>query len=461
MRAAAGLLVSLVVGLAGCALTIDAAPVNRSAPVRSERGAQPARNILGENVVALSFSGGGLRAAAFSFGVLKALQQSGDGVLGDVAFVSSVSGGSLTAAYFGLNGEPGLADYRERVLLRDMERGMRMSAFSPENLLRMLGGGINDRSNLGNWLDKEVFRGATFADLYRRGKPDVWINATDLYNRTPFPFIPPLFNALCSDLASFPISEAVQASMAVPLVFSPVVLKTFPDACGDTPPPWLDRVADGRSESLILGAAARAVRHYRDPSVMRYVKLVDGGVTDNYGLSSILISRAASTTGYGPMTPRDAVRVRRLLFLVVDAGRRPAGEWALELAGPSGFDVAMASTDSAIDAASRLGFEAFRQALADWRTRIVTFRCGLARAELDPLRGSTDAPWQCDDVQIELGLLSFDDLGPQRADALNGIDTRLTLPVEQIDAAIEGGRDAALRSPALKRYLAERTNDRR
>jgi NTE family protein len=456
MRAAAVLLAALVPALAGCALTIDATPVNRAAVARGQATPQPARNIVGEHVVALSFSGGGLRAAAFSFGVLQALQQSGEGVLGEVALVSSVSGGSLTAAYFGLEGEAGLADYRERVLLRDMERGMRMSAYSPENLLRMMGGGINDRSNLANWLDKEVFRGATFADLYRRGKPDVWINATDLYNRTPFPFIPPMFNALCSDLASFPVAEAVHASMAVPLVFSPVVLKTYPGECADMPAPWLDRVAGGRSESLILGAAARAVRHYRDPKVMRYVKLVDGGVTDNYGLSSILISRAASTTGYGPMTARDAVRVRRLLFLVVDAGRRPAGEWALELAGPSGFDVAIASTDSAIDAASRLGFEAFRQAMADWRTRIVAFRCGLTRAQLDALRGETATPWQCDDVQIDLGLLSFDDLGPQRADALNGIDTRLTLPAAQIDAAIDGGRDAALQSPALKRYLNER-----
>lgn len=449
-------LLAALSALGGCAITIDATPLNLPAPPAGSARVEPPRDIVGEHIVGLSFSGGGLRAAAFSHGVLQALQQSRPGLLEDVSFVSSVSGGSLTAAWFGLHGEAGLAGYREQVLLRDMERGMRMSALSPENLLRMLEGGVNDRSNLAAWLDREVFRGATFADLYRRGKPDIWINATDLYNRTPFPFIPPLFNAICSDLSRLPLAEAVQASMAVPLVFSPVVLKTYPEACGDVPPPWLDRVADGRSESLILGAAARAVRHYRDPSVMRYVKLVDGGVTDNYGLSSILISRAASTTGYGPMTARDAVRVRRLLFLVVDAGRRPSGDWSLKLAGPSGFDVAMASTDSAIDAASRLGFEAFRQALADWRTRIVAFRCSLDAAQLQRLRGGETKPWACDDVQIDLGLIGFDDLGPQAAARLHAIDTRLTLPAEQIDAAIEGGRAAALRNPALRRYLAER-----
>ena len=94
----------------------------------------------------------------------------------------------------------------------------------PTNLARLLAGGINDRSNLAATLDADVFGGATFADLYRRNKPDVWINATDLYNRTPFPFIPPVFAALCSDLSRLRVSEAVAASMAVPLAFAPVAL---------------------------------------------------------------------------------------------------------------------------------------------------------------------------------------------------------------------------------------------
>ena len=41
---------------------------------------------------------------------------------------------------------------------------------------------------------------------YQPGKPIVWINASDLYNRTPFLFSPLTFAALCSDLDKLPIS---------------------------------------------------------------------------------------------------------------------------------------------------------------------------------------------------------------------------------------------------------------
>lgn len=68
-------------------------------------------------------------------------------------------------------------------------------------------------------------------------------------------------------------------------------------------------------------SVAEAVRDYRDPARVRCLKLADGGLTDNQGLSSILVARALSGTPHGPLTEADAVRVRRMLFLIVDAGR--------------------------------------------------------------------------------------------------------------------------------------------
>ena len=41
---------------------------------------------------------------------------------------------------------------------------------------------------------------------------------------------------------------------------------------------------------------------------------------------------------------------RRVLFLVVDAGRGPQGDWARELQGPSGVQLVDAVTSAAIDA---------------------------------------------------------------------------------------------------------------
>ena len=127
-------------------------------------------DIVGKNAIALSFSGGGLRAAAFAHGVLKALEETktpnGD-LLDDLVLISSVSGGSLTAAYYGLYGREGLASFREKVLARDFETDMRLSLLRPENVVRLLGGGLNDRKNFVETLDDQVFDHATFAPSSR------------------------------------------------------------------------------------------------------------------------------------------------------------------------------------------------------------------------------------------------------------------------------------------------------
>lgn len=452
--------ISLANLLAGCATRFDNEPQNR--PITAQFIAQSAvvRNVVGANTIGLSLSGGGLRAAAFSYGVLQALMAAGEpaaDLFDDLSFISSVSGGSLTAAYVALYGRSGMQDFRARVLDVNLERDLRLNLFSPANLARLLAGGVNDRSNLAATLDADIFRGATFADLYRRNKPDVWINATDLYNRTPFPFIPHVFMGLCSDLSQLRVSEAVAASMAVPLAFAPVVLKTFPDRClSALPPDMKGKLADdGSVTASIVASTARAIRNYRDPGRMAYVKLADGGLTDNQGLASILIARSMSDTAYGPLVEADVVRLRRMLFLIVDAGRPPAGDWALQRDGPSGVDVGIAAADAAIDSATRLSAATFRTMMAAWRSEIVRHRCSLSDEQVRRYLPSGQT-WLCDDVRFFVGTVSAESLGPDRAARLRDIPTRLSLPRADVDAAIAAGRDAALANPALRDYLADR-----
>jgi NTE family protein len=458
--------------LAACATPFDNAPLNQplspsSTPssVAQSASPPPPDPSGGANVIALSLSGGGMRAAAFAFGVLQALQGGGPtgmDVFDELTFISSVSGGSLTAAYFGLHGREGFADFRARVLDQDLECEMRMSMLSPVNIARLLAGGLNDRSNLAHTLHREVFGQATFAQLHRRGKPEVWINPSDLYNRTPFPFIPPVFLGLCSDLSQLHVADAVAASMAVPLVFAPIVLQTHPDRCLTPLPTWALPGAErqaGQAGQGVVRAVAQALRNYRDADRMRYVKLVDGGITDNNGLSSILIARAVSGTPYGPLEEGAAVRARRILFLVVDAGRPPAGEWAKQQDGPSGVEVALAAADTAVDSATRLGADAFARMVDEWRASIIRFRCSLSPEQLRrhlPQGLPAGAPWRCDDLQFEVGVIGFDNLEGARADRLKNIPTRLVLPKTDIDEAIAAGRDATGESPAMGRYLSGR-----
>jgi NTE family protein len=47
------------------------------------------------------------------------------------------------------------------------------------------------------------------------------------------------FDALCSDLRSYKIADAVAASAAVPLAFAPIVLETFSGGCSARLPGWI------------------------------------------------------------------------------------------------------------------------------------------------------------------------------------------------------------------------------
>ena len=147
--------------------------------------------------------------------------------------------------------------------------------------------------------------------------------------------------------------------------------------------------------------------------------------------------------------------VKRMLFLVIDAGRGPRGDWALSPLGPSGLDMALAATDTAIDTASRVSYDAFKAMTRQWQQSIVEFRCELSAATLQRL-GVNAKGWDCRDVMFEVGYVSFADLPAERNARLDAIPTRLTLPVKDIDDAIAAGVDATQSNAALTNYLRSR-----
>ncbi len=184
----------------------------------------------------------------------------------------------MTAAYTACTGKEGLSSFREQVLLRDGEAELRLSLFNPVNLIRLSAGGINDFNNLQRWLDRDVFHDATFADLARRGQPEIWINASDMYHRVAFPFSAGAFDALCSDLYSLPVSVAVAASMAIPGYFAPVVLEKYPDACAAPLPSAVSGTPRDHQSPLVLRDLVRAIRDVRDAHSGKYLKLLDGSL---------------------------------------------------------------------------------------------------------------------------------------------------------------------------------------
>jgi NTE family protein len=447
-------IVALGLVLGGCAATFNE-PINL--PVASNAAiVAPATlpNVGGNTVVALAFSGGGTRAAAFSYGVMRGLDRlpaaGRDTYLNRVIFISGVSGVSVAAAYFGLKGRAALSDFRERFLLRNAEEDLDTNV-SLVNLARGFEGGVNDSSRLSGWLDRNLFEGATLADLFQPGKPVVWINASDLYNRTPFLFAPVTFEALCSDPRKYPISQAVAASAAVPVAFVPIVLSSFSNACSAPLPPWVDRVLTSRSAGAQARAFAQVLKRYRDPGQIRYVKLADGGITDNFGLSGIVIAREAAGQPYAPLTRDRAVQLRHVIFIVVNSGIAPQGGWARTVQGPSGTQMIGAVTDTAINSAVRSGFDAFRLTVKNWEDATRKWRCALPRAEAVKLGATGD--WRCSNISFEVVEIAFDQLDPARSARLDRVPTRFHLPEEQVDLVAQAGTDALLAHPTVRAVL--------
>jgi len=189
-------------------------------------------------LVILAFSGGGTRAAAFSYGVLEYLRRTeietpkGRGRLIDqVDIITGVSGGSLTALAYGLYGDKLFDDYEQRFLKRNVQGEIVSRSFNPANWARLssLGWG---RSELASQLyDEILFNNATFGDLNRGKGPLILASATDISSGARVVFQQGVFDVLCSDLNAVPLSRAAAASSAVPVVLSPVTLNNYGGTC--------------------------------------------------------------------------------------------------------------------------------------------------------------------------------------------------------------------------------------
>lgn len=412
-----------------------------------------------ETAIGLSFSGGGTRASAFAFGVLKELANANVprrsapvSLIDHVSLISGVSGGSVTAAYFALQGREILDDFRKKFLIQDVEASLSTSINVP-NLLLMSKGGVNDRTGLPTWLDKNLFRGATYADVLKPGRPQLWVNASDIFNRTTFIFNHVNFGALCSDLRRYPLSEAVAASAAVPLVFAPVVIQNYADKCRFNPPDWI-YAAERPGAPAVLRASAAAIKRYREKTDVQFVKLLDGGMTDNLGLSGFVQELAAATKPYEPLSPKQVVNLKRFLFVVVDAGRPPGGEWAKNQSGPHLTDLIQAVSDTAVDANVRAAYDIFVNEMDRWHQRLIEYRCGLSPPQIADLRGSVEG-WDCRDLSLHVTKVSFDQMREASVRGrLEKIPTRFKLPKDDVDLLI-GTAGSLLRQNAnYKAFLA-------
>ena len=278
-------------------------------------------------MMAVTLSGGGARAAAFGLGVLRELKATAftlEGrpttLLDHTILISGVSGGSILAAHFAAFGDATLTRFEPEFLLMPFESRLIREAIWPRRLYELTSPWYGRSQILAQRFD-ELFEGRTFADVQRRpGAPELMITATDLTSGAPFDFTAEQFQRICSDLGATPLSFAVAASSAVPLLLSPLTVRNYADTC---PHPTTSAHAAASAEgtgyrSRLLLRSADAYGNARDKP---FIHLVDGGVADNLGVRLMLDrwvtlgSMSANFAGVKPGT------IRRLVLVTVNSER--------------------------------------------------------------------------------------------------------------------------------------------
>jgi NTE family protein len=415
----------IALALAASACATPQTPINAAAAAPY---ALEARAAQGEDLIILSLSGGGARAASFSLGVMQALHDAlghdGRPLTEHVALITSVSGGSILAAYYGLHGDAGLDTFRAAYL----DKAWPIHRAGLTGLTALAGGGMNGPRRLADWLDAEVYGGAHMSAL--TGGPRIVLNATDLYNATPFAFTPLFFDGLCSDLGAVRIGDAVAASMAAPVLFRPVLAESFPsNTCAQ--PGWVSRVLADRSAPEIVRSTARAFVNYRGQNTaqQRYLHLSDGGTADNFGLLSFIVTRAAEPAP-APLTQREALQARRIVVIVVNSEYVRARTFQQRPENIGAYEMLYSPLDAATDVSKRAALDDFRATLPDFERDVRAYRCGAA-----PGPG-------CNDVSVAMDVISLRDLeGTLYADLI-GVETDVTLARGTVDRLIAAGRIA-------------------
>jgi NTE family protein len=321
------------------------------------------------------------------------------------------------------------------------------------SLLAVLGGGLNSKTGFQDWLDKNLLHNATFGDLARDNAPILWVNASDVYNDTVFTFDAATFAALCSDLKAFKLSEAVSAASAVPGVFSPVVIENFAGQCEYKEPDWVGRVIKSPSGSLVVRNQARTFRQYQNRQEHRYLKLYDGGVTDNLGIHGLITQRERHDSLIAPMSPKRAASVKDLLFIVVNAGAEVKENFLKKIEGPKGIQGLGAVVDTLMATATARTRDDFFLAMKVWQDDIIKYRCGLGERQVRELIGDRQG-WDCKDVQFHILDLTFDQVKDQSLRAkLDAIPTAYVLPRDQTDLLVKTAGELLRNHPQFKDFL--------
>ena len=396
--------------------------------------------------VIVTFSGGGTRAAALSYGVLQALRETEitwEGQrrrLDEVDVISSVSGGSFTAAYYALHGDGLFEDFRTVMLTRDIQGDLLKAMFNPLNWVRLASPTYSRLDLAAAYYDTHIFAHKTYGDLVQRNRrPFVILNATDMSLGSRFWFTQGHFDLLCSDLSEVHLARAAAASSAFPVAFPPLTLRNYaPDTCGYPQPPW---VALALRDVQLNPARYRYAKDqvaYADASARPFIHLMDGGVADNIGLRGPLHAILSMDSPWSVQRLINRRVVQKLVVIVVDAKVDPPTHRDRKQRPPGVVDVLASAATVPMENYSFDTVELLKRALQERTTAAAAYQgCSQLLADKCSAEMPVGPPPQVDFYRMSL---SFDAL-PDAAERafFNGVPTTFSLPAETVTRLIEVG----------------------
>lgn len=379
--------------------------------------------------IVASFSGGGARASALSYGVLRELARTPivwegyrKSLADELNVINALSGGSFTAAYYALHHSRIFHDFEHRFLRKDWESELRSRILrSPHNWFRLLSPYFGRAHIFSELLDEALFEGATFNDLLSSDqRPIIFMHASDMATVSRFEFNQRQFDLICSDLSKLPLSVATASSAALPLLLSPISLKNYAGQCGYIPPLYIT----SKKETSWGRRRATELQSYLDAERRPYIHLLDGGLADNLGMRSVLELSALVENLEGAFEVLGVKKVRKLVYIMVDAETDPdVSQYKLDEI-PSLSRVLNSLVDIPINRYSDDTFELMGQAVTQWRTQL------RQRTQKETDIFSPDA----DIYFINASLSELED--PQEVARVMGIPTNLSLTDSDIESLL-------------------------
>lgn len=408
---------------------------------------------LEDTLLIVTASGGGTRATALAMSTLQGLDRltlaSGRSLADEVDVISSVSGGSVTAGYFALAGTEGFDKLEQDFIRRDGISALLWRALNPVGLIELSMPSKERIDLLIDYLDESLFKEEVFDALRVAGKrPFLILNAADMVEGAPFAFTQNNFDLICSDLSKLKLSDAVAASAAVPVAFSPVTLVNYSHCqaqdSGRWPKTWVANAANSNwHDNPARVRRGRVALSYAlgsevaPPEGKSFVHLLDGGISDNLGVAEPLRLLSSNEVSPNFFNQISKGKIRRVIFVLVNARSETASALNAEKATPGVSSMVGATINAAIDNTTFGNFERLETLLRE--------RFEAAAANLPESLAKNFRNLETFFIPVDFGAIEDSDCRR----GFQSIATSWALPEKQIDALLVAGQALLKSSPKL------------